>query len=156
MDLLVRNYEIINFDKFEQFDLKNIDENQVKEYYQRMFKEIGSQEVYNLLIDLSIINGKIDTNIDYKSVMRSYDVINIDKIFHDSIIEGMLKRKEGKEGVYEFVFKHFQSALKSLANQVSHEKAIKYYQNKIEIFGDNIEDSKEIEYHRSKLNSEDN
>lgn len=67
----------------------------------------------------------------------------------------MLKKKKGKKEIYEFTFKHIQSALKSLADHKSHEKARRYYQSKIEILGDNIDDSKEIEYHRSKLNSED-
>lgn len=154
-ELLVKNYKKINFEKLKEFDLKHATSAQIDDFYKRIVEEILSKEAFTLIKDISIINTDLESNIERESLEKSYDVGTISELFDELIDTGMLKKREGKEGVYEFFHKHIQSALKSLVDQASHENAIKYYQKKIEIFGDNIDDSKEIEYHRSKLNSED-
>ena len=64
----------------------------------------------------------------------------------------MLKKKKGKEGIYEFTFKHIQAALKCITDRNNHLKAVEYYNKKKEIIGDNKEDDIEIDFHKSKLN----
>jgi len=63
------------------------------------------------------------------------------------------KDYERKEGIYNFIHKQIQSALKLLADQKSHKRAIKYYQKKLELIGANPDDSREIIYHKSKTNA---
>ena len=156
MQLLMRNYQVLDFDKIKDLSA-DADDNQVKDFYERVLEEIFSDKPHalNLLKNISILNTDLQTNINRESVLNSYNIEHSRKAFKTLIDTGMLKKREGKEGVYEFFPEHIQSAPKSLVDQASHENAIKYYQKKIEIFGDNIDDSKEIEYHRSKLNSED-
>ncbi len=153
-ELLVKNYQRINFDKLKDFELKNASENQVEDFYKRVIEEIFSStpEALTLLKNLSIINTDLETNIERESVETSYDIPSVNKIFNELLDTGMLKKKEGKEGIYEFSFKHVQEALEGMAVKESHEKVVKYYEKKKEIRGENINDIVEILYHKAKSN----
>ena len=155
--LLVKNYQNIDFDKIKDFALVDADDYQINDFYSRVIEEIYSNnpQALNLLNNLSVLNTDLHTNINREVVQSSYYIDNSKKAFKALIDTGMLKRREGEVGVYEFIHKHIQSALKSIADKANHANAIRYYQKKIETLGENIDDSKEIEYHRSKLNSEE-
>ena len=151
-ELLVKNYQRINFDKLKNFNLKNASETQVEDFYKRVVEDILSNEAFGLIKNLSLLNTDLETNIDRESVEKSYDINNIAVIFDELLDTGMLKKKEGKEGIYEFYFKHIQDALEDIADQDSHERAIEYYAKKKKIIGDNIDDSVEAFFHKVKLN----
>ena len=42
----------------------------------------------------------------------------------------MIKKKNGKEGTFEFYFKHIQDYLDNKAVKENHEQMIKYYEKK--------------------------
>jgi len=150
--LLVKNYHKINFDKFKDFNLKDANSEQVEEFYNRVVKDILSNKAFILLKNLAVINTDLDTNIERDCVEQSYNIQNIAEIFNELIDSEMLKKKEGKEGIYEFSFKHVKDALKFITDQDSHQKAIEYYNKKNEILGHNYQDVIEILFHKSKSN----
>ncbi|MFW9784669.1 MAG: tetratricopeptide repeat protein [Candidatus Heimdallarchaeota archaeon] len=149
-ELLVRNYNKIDFDKLKHFNLKHANSNQIEEFYKRIIEEILSKEAFTLLKDLSVINTNLQTNIERECVEKSYHLSNIDKLFDELIDTEMLKKKEGEEGLYEFSFKHIQVALEDIADKKSHEMAIEYYNKKKEVIGVNYNDTVELLFHGAK------
>jgi len=151
-ELLVKNYQNIDFDKIKTFELFDADDNQVKDFYERVIKEIFSNNPQALILlkDLAALNTGLPTNINRESVLKSYNIGNSKKVFKTLVDTGMLKKKEGKEGTYEFYFKHIQEALEDLTDKESHKKTIEYYEKKREIYGDNIDDAVEALYHKVK------
>ena len=59
-------------------------------------------KLVSLLKTLSVINTDLTTNIYRESVEKSYDNHNITKYFNELVNTEMLKKKEGKEGIYEY------------------------------------------------------
>jgi len=153
-ELLVRNYEIINFDKLKEFKptaFADADSEQAEDFLKRVVKEILTNEAFTLLKNLSVINTDLDDNIDKDTAEETYKTGSKNLFFNELINTGMLKKKEGKEGTYQFVFKHIQEAIKEETDENNHETAIKYYKNKRDKFGENIDDAVEIFFHQSKL-----
>jgi len=153
-ELLVKNYENIDFDKLKGLNLEDADDEQVMDFYKRVIEEIFSNNAQALVLlrDLAILNTDLLTNINRECVLKSYDIENIRKVFKNLVDTGMLKKREGQEGTYEFYFKHIQDALENIADKESQEKAIEYYEKKEEVIGENIDDAVEILYHKVKSN----
>ncbi|MHA1988628.1 MAG: DUF4062 domain-containing protein, partial [Promethearchaeota archaeon] len=124
-ELLVKNYNDIDFDKIKDFDLRDADDDQVKDFYKRVIEEIFSNNPKALMIlkDLAVLNTSLPTNIDKETVLNTYNVKNIKKIFKALGDTGMLIKKVGRQGTYEFYFKHIQDALEDSSVKENHEKA---------------------------------
>ncbi|MHA2001214.1 MAG: tetratricopeptide repeat protein [Promethearchaeota archaeon] len=148
-ELLVKNYGKIDFDKIKDFELIDANDKQVKDFYERVIEEIfsGNPQALMLLKDLALINTDLPTNINRESVLNSYNIEDVRKIFNSLVDTGMLKKREGEEGTYEFYFKHIQDVLEDIGTQENHKKAINYYGKKREIIGENIDDRVEILSH---------
>jgi len=113
-ELIVRNAEFINFNELKEFDikndLKNVNSVQVEKFLNRVVEEILSEKAFTLLKNISMLNVNLDNNIERESVEESFDIDNINECFNELITTGMLKKKEGKEGIYKFSYKHVQDA----------------------------------------------
>ncbi len=105
-----------------------------------------------MLKNLSVLNTEIDTNIDLKSIKTSYKVPNIENSFNQLLNMGFIRKKEGKEEIYEFSFPEIKDVLETLANENNHERAIKYYKNKKKKWKVDILDDIEVLFHKAKLN----
>jgi len=153
-ELLVKNYQNIDFDNIKDFDLEDADDEQVMDFYKRVIEEIfyNNAQALVLLKDLAILNTDLPTNINRESVLKSYDIEGIRKVFKNLVDTGMVKKRQGSEGIYEFYFKHIQDYLEDEAEKSSHEKAILYYEKKREILNNkyNINDDVEVLYHKIK------
>jgi len=130
-EVLIRNYDIINFEKLEKYKqgLDFSDTKHVEEFLKRVVEEILSKEALNLLINLSILNTELENNLDVEAIKRTYPA-NFNKIFGELISTGFLEKKRGKEGVYQFSYRHIQDAIID-DGEKRHEKAVEYYKNKI-------------------------
>lgn len=151
-ELLVKNYQRINFDKLKDFDLKDANETQIEDFHKRVIEEILSSipEALTLLYNLSVINTDISSNINRESVENSSDLANINEVFNELLDTGMLKKRKGKEGTYEFTFKHVQDALEDIATKENQNEALKYYEKKKYIKGDDVNDEVEVLFHKVK------
>ena len=63
---------------------------------QELIKHLA-EETIELLKNLSVINTELETNIDRKSVEKSYNISKLDKNFNELIEVGILKKKESKQ-----------------------------------------------------------
>ena len=153
-ELLVKNYGKIDFDKIKDFDLTDADDKQVKNFYERVIEEIFSSkpQVLTLLKDIAVLNTDLPTNINQESVLNAYSIENVRTSFNSLVDIGMLRKKDGEEGIFEFYFKHIQDVLEDSAAQESHEKALEYYNKKRDLFEENIDDEVEMLYHKVKSN----
>jgi len=151
-EILVRNYQKINFDKLKDFDLKNTNTTLVDDFYKRVIKDILSKKGFTLIKDLSVINNELESNISREIIEITF---GIDNKFNELLDTGMLKKKKEKQGIYEFFYNHIQDALENKADKRSHKKAIKYYEKKKEILSDkyNIDDAVEVLFHKVKIHS---
>lgn len=153
--LLINNYQRINFDKIKDFDLKDAETIVIHDFYNRVIKEIFSKnkEPLTLLNNLAVINTDLHTNIDKETVIKTYKGMEINAHFNTLIDTGMLKKKEGRQGIYEFTFKHIQDALEEEAEQVHHKKAIKYYHNKKKELKESYstDDDVELLFHKIRI-----
>jgi len=145
-EILVRNYEKINFDEFENYKsgLDMCNEEQVEEFIKRIVKDILSDEAFDLLKNLSIINPELENNLDRKALRKTYPA-GFDKNFNELIDAVMLDKKNNTEGIYEFTYRHIRDILKDDTKE-RHERAKEYYENKI---NKNQNDEVEILFHRS-------
>jgi len=153
-ELLVKNYQRIDFEKIKDFNLEDANEDQVEDFYERVIEEIfdSNKVSLNLLKDLAVLNPHLPTNIHRASIEESYNIDNFRSVFNELVDRAMLKKKYEKEGTFEFYFKHIQDYLDNKAAKENHEQMIKYYEKKKEIIGDNIDDTVEILYHKVKSN----
>lgn len=149
-EILVRNYENINFQQLTKYkhglDFSNAEH--AKEFLKRVVEEILSKEAFNLLRNLSVINTEQETNIDRRSIER-INPANYSKIFQELIDTGMLEKKENGL-TYQFSYRHIEEAIED-DDKERHERAIEYYQNKGE---KNNNDLVEVLFHNSKLTSD--
>ncbi|MFX0083026.1 MAG: tetratricopeptide repeat protein [Candidatus Hodarchaeota archaeon] len=147
--IIKKNYQKIDFDK-----LKVIDETQLAHFYIQVIEEIllPNQETLELLKNLSVLNTEIETNIDKRSIKSSIKLANIENNFSELLDTGLLKRKKGKEEIYEFSFPQIQEVLRLQTNEKHHENAIKYYEKKGKNFKDDLLDKIEVLFHKAKLN----
>jgi tetratricopeptide (TPR) repeat protein len=151
-ELLVKNYEIIDFNKVKEFkptDFADSSTEQAEEFLKRVIQEILNKEARLLLKTLSVINTDLELNIDRRIVEKIYNTGPNNRYFTELINTGMLKKKENKEGIYEFTFRHIQEAIRDDRDKNLHENAIKYYKTKEEICGVNDEDIVEILFHEA-------
>ncbi|MFW9942076.1 MAG: tetratricopeptide repeat protein [Candidatus Thorarchaeota archaeon] len=126
----------------------------IQKFYIQVIEDIlaSNPEALELLINLSILNPEVLTNIDRKSVETSYEIKDVNQVFNDLLNKGILEKEKNKEEIYHFSIPHMQTALETLANEKSHEKAIEYYKRKIQKFGPNLDDDIEILFHNVKIN----
>jgi len=150
-EILVRNYELISFQKLKEykhvFDLSNPEH--VGDFLKRVVEEILSREAVILLKNLSVINTELETNLDVEAIKQIYPK-DFNKIFRELIDTGFLEKRMGKEGIYQFSYKHIQEAIR-IDEKEPHEKAIEYYKNKNENI-QNYDNAVEILFHKSKSN----
>lgn len=156
MELIVRNYDHINVDKMENFDpniILNVDSEKTEEYLNRIVIEILSEEEYELLKNLSILNSDIGNNINKRVLQALYVDINFESNFKKLINAGFLKKKDVQEGAYEFIYDHIKESIGLDIDTFNHQLAVNYYNKKNEIYGDNLEDFTELIYHDSFLDT---
>ncbi len=154
MELIVRNYDHINVDKMEIFDpniILNVDSEKTEEYLNRIVMEILSDEEYELLKNLSIINSDIENNINKRVIETLYQDNDFESSFKKLINAGFLKKKDIQEEAYEFIYDHIKESLGLDVDTISHQLAVNYYNKKKEIYGENPEDFTELMYHNSLL-----
>ncbi|MHA1302059.1 MAG: hypothetical protein ACTSO9_21810 [Candidatus Helarchaeota archaeon] len=156
-ELIIRNYNTIDLDELERFIRREIAvleeyQQQAEEFLKRLVEEILSEDEFSLLKDLSVLNTELDTNISRKVIKQLYK----QEDFLRLISKGLLKKREGKENIYEFTFHLVQETLNDEAESINHENAIKYYEKKREILGETIDDAVEMLYHqlRVKINTQ--
>ena len=154
--LLVRNYQKINFDKIQEFNLKHANSAQVEEFYNRVIENILSENAYKLLRHLSVLNPNNESNIDRKCVTETYKTEYVVDIFDELLDTGMLKQRKNKEKTYEFSYKHIQDALEFTTEITNHHMAINYYRNKRNLMGDSINDEVEMLYHQIRSDPNEN
>ena len=134
--------------------MKIFDETHVTDFYNQVIEEIllTSQEAFELLKNLCVLNTDIETNIDIESIKTCCNQLNFEKAFRELIDTGLIKEKERREGIYEFSFPQIQEALSTLTDDKHHQNAIKYYENKIKKSKDDLLDKIEVLFHKVKLN----
>lgn len=156
-EILVRNYEKINFQELEDYkyglDFSNPEH--VEEFLKRVLEEALSEESFSLLKGLSVINTDLESNLNKATIGQAYAISNFDEVFAELVDAGMLKKKEEKEGIYQFSYRHIQEAIRDQRDKESHGKAIGYYMNKIKNFGKTDDDFVEVLFHDSKSNPDE-
>lgn len=155
MEILVRNIEIINFEKLDDYkkdvlDFSNYEE--VEEFISRVIEGILSKESFNLLKNISIINTAIETNINFRVVEKTFNSSLCTKNFIELVNSGILKKNENSEGAYQFTFKHIQDAVRE-DNAEYQKNALKYYDNKSKWSKITIDDEIELLYHQIQAKS---
>lgn len=159
--LLVNNFQEINFNKLiddKPRELKKANHEEWEEFLKRVIEEILSEkkDALILLKDLSIINDNLEDNIHDSCVEKAYNIEDVDKTLNKLVQCGLLKKRKGKDEIYEFSFKHIRLALVIDTDSKSHEKAVQYYKTKRDKIGKSVDDSVEILFHLFKSNpSED-
>lgn len=155
-EILVRNCDKINFDNVKGYkhglDFSNT--KHVEEFLKRVIREILSDNEFQLLMNLSVINSELESNLNRETIQQTCQDSDFDTTFAKLIDTCMLEKKPEYEGVYRFHYKHIQDAIKDAIKDNSkarHEWAIKYYRNKINILGPNCDNYVEILFHRVKL-----
>ncbi|MFW9987890.1 MAG: tetratricopeptide repeat protein [Candidatus Odinarchaeota archaeon] len=119
-----------------------------------MISEILSTnpKALEMLKSLSVINTKVETNIDKIAVEKSYETQNFNNDFKILLETGLIKEKEGKVGIYEFAFPYLQEMLETQTDKKSHEYALQYYEEKMKKLKIDILDDIEILFHKVKVN----
>ena len=155
-EILVRNCDKINFDNVKGYkhglDFSNT--KHVEEFLKRVIREILSYNEFQLLMNLSVINLELESNLNRETIQQTCQDADFDTTFAKLIDTCMLEKKPEYEGVYRFHYKHIQDAIKD-NSKARHEWAIKYYENKVRKFGNN-DDAVESLFHKSNLNQDSN
>ena len=144
-EILVKNYERIDFEEIEDYKKKGLDlsnPDDAEEFYERVVKEVLSEEAFELLKNISLLNTEMEGNLDRKALKKTYPA-NFDEIFGELVDTDMLDKKA--EGIYQFTYRHVQEAI-SEDDRKRHEKAIEYYRNKEQTNDTPVE----VLYHLSK------
>jgi tetratricopeptide (TPR) repeat protein len=152
MEILIRNFEKINFEKLEDYKKDALDfsnHEQVEEFINRVIEEILSKEAYILLKNLSILNTEVESNINFRIVEKTYKIPTITNVFFELVDSGIFQKRASKEGVYQFSFKHIQDAVR--CDDVSTNRlAVGYYDQKIQWIESNVDDEIERFSHQLK------
>ncbi len=148
--ILVRNYDKIDFRRLERYDLDFLNPKHSEESMKRLVTEILSDEAFGLLRCMSVINTDLESNICLSSIKETYPD-RFDELFSELVDTGMLVKREGLEGTYQFSYKHIQEFITSDEGEL-HEKAAKYYENKIKLLGKTLDDDIELLFHRARSN----
>ncbi|MFX0155747.1 MAG: tetratricopeptide repeat protein [Candidatus Hodarchaeota archaeon] len=151
--IIKRNYKRINFDKINPLNPQS-DLIELQTFYLQIIKEIflSNPEALELLMNLTVLNTEIETNIDKKSIITSSKLSNIENSFKELLETRIIKEKEEKEEIYEFSFPLIQEVLETITDKKHQENALNYYEKKRKKFKDDIYDEIEVLYHRSKIN----
>ncbi|MFX1588407.1 MAG: tetratricopeptide repeat protein [Promethearchaeota archaeon] len=153
--LIEKNYQVLNLDELKAIDFES--KEIVTDFYITIVTKILStnSEALKLLKNLSVLNTQIKTNIDWKSVEKSYDMDNIqDKL--DYLMEtGLLIKKGEQEETLDFASDYVQNAMLSITDPSCHENAVKYYDQKSKYFKEDYHNVTEILRHQSEIAIDD-
>ncbi|MFW9946619.1 MAG: tetratricopeptide repeat protein [Candidatus Odinarchaeota archaeon] len=153
--LIEKNYQVLNLD-----ELKAIDFNKKEittDFYITIVTKILStnSEALELLKNLSVLNVQILTNIDRKSVEKSYNMDNIQDKLNYLVETGLLGNKGKQKETLEFTSKYVQNAILTISDKTCHENAVKYYEQKSKYFKEDYNSITEILYHQSEIAIDD-
>ncbi|WP_232385652.1 tetratricopeptide repeat protein [Methanoregula boonei] len=132
MEILIRNIEIINFEKLNDYKKDVLDfsnSEQVEEFINRVIEGILSREAFTLLKNIAMINTVIESNISLYVVEKAFRDPPSAKYFVELINSGILTKKGNEEGSYLFTFKHIQDAVREDTEQYN-KSALSYYESK--------------------------
>ncbi len=153
-EILVRNCDKINFDNVKGYkhglDFSNT--KHVEEFLKRVIREILSDNEFQLLMNLSVINSDLESDLNRETIQQTCQDADFDTTFAKLIDTCMLEKKPEYEGVYRFHYKHIQDAIKD-NSKARHAWAIKYYENKVRKFGNN-DDAVESLFHKLNLSQD--
>ncbi|MFX1363584.1 MAG: tetratricopeptide repeat protein [Promethearchaeota archaeon] len=151
--LIKKNYKRIDFGKLKTTNLIT-DGTNIENLYTQLISEIlfMNPEALEMLKYLSVINTKVDTNINKVAFENSYKSKKFNSDFEVLIKTGLIKAKEGKVEIYEFAFPYLQEILETQVDKKSHEYALKYYEVKTKKINGDILDDIEILFHKVKVN----
>ncbi|HZK60521.1 MAG TPA: tetratricopeptide repeat protein, partial [Anaerovoracaceae bacterium] len=144
-EILVKNYEKIDFDEIEDYKRNGLDLSKpedAEEFNKRVVKEVLSENAFELLKNISVLNTDLEGNIDRKALKKTYPA-DFDELFNELIDTDMLDKNN--EGTYQFKYRHVQEVLRE-DDKEKHENAIEYYKNKKQTNDNAVE----VLYHRSK------
>jgi len=153
IELLEKNSQRINLSTIKKYLLKE-EGIKIDDFFKLLVEEIlkSSPEALELLRDLCVLNTGLETNINRKCVIASYDLPDVEKVFNVLVDTGLIKKKEGSELVFEFIIKLIPDVFETITDEKSHEKALKYYEIKKKVVGADKNDDVEVLYHKAILN----
>ena len=137
IELLVRNFDKLNLNKYENLKSNVLDQSnlqQVDEFFNRVIFDILSPDAFKLIKILSVINTEIKNDIHKETILKTIRLVDNLSSFNELINTGLIKKKNLNEGVYQFSFKHIQEAIQDNDKKLHHE-AINYYKNKLNWVG---------------------
>ncbi|MFX0010488.1 MAG: tetratricopeptide repeat protein [Candidatus Hermodarchaeota archaeon] len=149
--ILEKNYQLLNLDELESLVLKK------KKFTIKLYTSIvvnvlsSNSEALELLKYLGVLDTKIETNIDRKSVEKAYKIENIQNKLDFLIQAGFLVSKETQENFLDFASEHVQNSMLSISDKTCHEKAIQYYETKSDYFKEDYHNVTEILRHQSEI-----
>ncbi len=154
-EILVRNFELINFGELENFKkgLTISNPRHSEELLMREVKDILSKEALILLKRLSVINAELESNIN-ANVIRVLLGSRSDLLLHELIDTGMLTRRKEHENTYIFSYKHIQNIIYEDKKDF-HRWALNYYLSKPSALGEGDVNLIESLFHRSKIKPEE-
>ncbi|MFX1353944.1 MAG: tetratricopeptide repeat protein, partial [Promethearchaeota archaeon] len=149
--LIENNYQVLHLDELETFDFKK--KEAIIDLYPKIIEKIlsTSSGAIELLKNLSVLNTKIKTNIDRKTVEKSYNGGNVQDKINKLVETGLLIKKGEQEGTLDFASEYVQKAMLKLADKSCHEKAVAYYEEKSKIFPEEYYNVTEILHHQSQI-----
>ena len=149
--IIEKNHQILNLNELEDFDFKE-DTIDSDLYSSIIFKVLSTNsEALELLKNLSVLDTQIKTNIDKKSVEKSYEMENIQKELIFLMETGFLVNKAKQEETLDFASENLQNAMLSIADISCHENAVKYYEIKGDYFKEDYHNITEILRHQSEI-----
>lgn len=155
IEILIRNFEKINFERLDDYKKDVLDfsnHEQVEEFISRVIEEILSKDAFILLKNLSILNTELESNINFRIVEKTYNISSITNVFFELVDSGILQKRDNKEGIYQFSFKHIQDAVRQ--DDEGHNKlAVIFYDQKIKWVESNVDDEIERFSHQLKFPS---
>jgi tetratricopeptide (TPR) repeat protein len=149
--IVEKNYQILNLNELEDIDY--IEDEIDADFYSSIILKVLStnSEALELLKNLSVLNTQIKTNIDKKSVEKSYEMENVQRKLNFLLETGFLVNKGEQEEILEFASENLQNAMLNIADISCHENAIKYYEIKGDYFKEDYHNITEILRHQGKI-----
>ena len=156
-ELLIRNYEKIDFRRFKDFKSSIFLSNpgHMDEFLKRVVEEILGEQAYDLVKHIAVINTNIENNLNREILERTSHNSGFNTLFNELIDAGMIQKKGGSESEYQFNFRHIQDVLRSDDKNI-HKYALNYYEDKIKKDGTKIDDLIEKFFHKFKIKIESN
>ena len=149
--LIEKNYQVLDLDELKTIDFKK--KETITDLYITIVTKILStnSEALELLKNLSVLNTQIETNIDRKSVEKSYDMDNVQDKLNYLMETGLLINKGAREETLDFVSEHVQNVFLSAPDKSCHENALEYYEQKSKVFKEDYHNVTEILHHQSEI-----